>query len=385
MGQIMAKLHTDGERTAAEVLAEVLMETLDKPDGGDADSSEAESSTGTAALPRESPRTRAGQELRELLIEVNRLTRQGKTKAANEKMDALEASAAAADAKKRHGNDLVNKRARDIRDVVFGTGQMVLTRRVVERFMEMPEVRPLLPEHLRRSSKDARTSEMLLECARDFFTELMSSKGRRSDEDANALLAAATSLLPRDLYESKRGRSAMRILGFSYRVAKKATSLRAELEDRGRGWRRVVSSKHADALDGQPIRDWWHSPEASSEDNNNKRPVRIYCGVDDETKEILYDIHWLRYQHGTNKVAAATFARSVHAQTCQQQTITEKRPTGFIPGEKTVISARCACIKKRGSGECDCDICTVVFENLDRYHRRQGEWWSSATMAATAR
>ena len=133
MGQIMAKLHTDGERTAAEVLAEVLMETLDKPDGGDADSSEAESSTGTAALPRESPRTRAGQELRELLIEVNRLTRQGKTKAANEKMDALEASAAAADAKKRHGNDLVNKRARDIRDVVFGTGQMVLTRRVVER------------------------------------------------------------------------------------------------------------------------------------------------------------------------------------------------------------------------------------------------------------
>ena len=35
---------------------------------------------------------------------------------------------------------------------------------------------------------------MLLECARDFFTDLMSSKGRRSDEDSNALLAAATSL-----------------------------------------------------------------------------------------------------------------------------------------------------------------------------------------------
>ena len=109
----------------------------------------------------------------------------------------------------------------------------------------------------------------------------------------------------------------MRILGLSSRLTKKATGLRAELEDHGRGWRRVVSSKHADALDRQPINEWWHSAEASSEDNNNKRPVRVYCGIDDETGDILYDIHWLRYQHGTNKVAAATFARSAHAQMCQ--------------------------------------------------------------------
>ena len=154
MDQVFAALRTDDERTAAEVLAEVLMETLDEPDG-DADSSKAKSSAGTEALTRESPRTRAGQKLRELLIEVNRLTRQGKTKVASEKMDGLEASAAAKDAKKRSGEDLVNKRAREIiRDVVFEkTGELVLTRSVVEKFMEeMPEVmRPLLPEHLRRS------------------------------------------------------------------------------------------------------------------------------------------------------------------------------------------------------------------------------------------
>ena len=163
MAQIFAALSTDSERTAAEVLAEVLMETLDEPDGGDGDCSRANGPTGTAAPTRESPRTRVGHNLRELLIEVNRLTRQGKTKVASEKMDALEASSAAADAKKRPGDDLVGKRAREIRDVVFNTGGLVLTRRVVGKFMELPEVRPLLPEHLQRSSKDARTSEMLLE------------------------------------------------------------------------------------------------------------------------------------------------------------------------------------------------------------------------------
>ena len=40
-----------------------------------------------------------------------------------------------------------------------------------------------------------------------------------------------------------------------------------------------------------------------------------------------------------------------------------------------MIKARCKCIKKRGAGECDCDICTVVHENLPLYHRAQTEWW----------
>ena len=390
---VMAALRDDGERSAAEVLAEVMLESIDES-SGDADHEGREEHEVAEPTPRVSPRACAGRELRNLLLEVNRALRLGKTKLADAKLDALEDTSAAADAKKRPGTSIVSKRAAEIRDLVFKIGGLALTRRALDRFMSMPEVKQLLPHHLLLSGRDARTGMLLLDCGRDFFTKLMATRGRRCDEDANAVLAGAAALLPHSLFGCRRGRSAMRILGMSYRVAKKATAYRAakkatairgEMDDRGRGWRRVESAKHKDTLDIAPICDWWHTADASSEDNNNKRPVRIYLGEDAETGEQLYDIHWVRHQHGTNAEALAAFQRSTYAQVCKEQTKTPKRPGGIIPGLKTVVAARCPCVKARGRGECDCDICTVVYENLVIFHKAQRAWWVDAEKEALLR
>jgi hypothetical protein len=154
-------------------------------------------------------------------------------------------------------------RACELRDGVFEIGGLETTRRAVARFLDMPEMKALLPEHLQRSQKDAATVDAMMVCARKFFTDLMAAKGRRNDDDANAILAGAAALLPRDLFENKRGRSAIRTLGLSYCVAKKAVGIRGKMEDRGRGWRRVESAKHLDRVDDAPIQEWWHTDEVS--------------------------------------------------------------------------------------------------------------------------
>ena len=80
----------------------------------------------------------------------------------------------------------------------------------------MPEVKLLLPDEItekQQEATDAKVGVALLKAAKLFFTKLMRSKGRKTDDDMNAFWAGAAALLPPDLFENKQGRAAMRILG----------------------------------------------------------------------------------------------------------------------------------------------------------------------------
>ena len=159
---------------------------------------------------------------------------------------------------------LAKKRVGALRDAAFSFGGLSLSRRLLARFLEMPEVRLLLPDVLREKQSAAKRSEvneLLVSTAKTFLSEILGAHckvgkkraGRMSDEDRNARAAALACLLPSKLFQSRQGRAAMRALGISYRQAKWAVAIRASLEvDRARGWKRIKTSEHKDKAHRRP-------------------------------------------------------------------------------------------------------------------------------------
>ena len=280
----------------------------------------------------ETARRREGRALREALTEIYRLENKGLMNTADDKFAALESASkgtnqsgelvptralrsadgaetqdpssgssqnpsgssepAAGRAEMNPANDrrldaLAATRAREIKDMYFEVGNLELTRRVVKFVEEAPEMRRF--QGRRERSKDAEFKQASFDAARAMFTEqtLLGSNGKRNTDDRNAFLAAAAALLPRDLHEKKLGGAAKRILGLQYRQQKAAVTIRANMEDSCKGWRRLLDKPHSDRIEGTFIDEWWHSDEASREDNSDKRSVKIECGVDPETGEQL--------------------------------------------------------------------------------------------------
>ena len=67
---------------------------------------------------------------------------------------------------------------------------------MIARFLNIAEVRLLLPPEMRECrAVDAAFTKELVACARAFFTDIFASHGRRTDEDQNAVLAAAPEVL----------------------------------------------------------------------------------------------------------------------------------------------------------------------------------------------
>ena len=69
-------------------------------------------------------------------------------------------------------------------------------------------------------------------------------------------------------------RSHVRAGDLDYRQLHRGSDARRDLEDRACGWRRVVTSEHKDKVNYGPLKEFWHSEEASTEDNQNKHMVR---------------------------------------------------------------------------------------------------------------
>ena len=93
--------------------------------------------------------------------------------------------------------------------------------------------------HLKKyeeSRHDAETARVLLSVAKEFFGGLMKAKGRRCDIQRNAFVAGLVALIPRDIFENRQGRAAMRLLGLSYRQVKLGSGERAVMEDCGNGF-----------------------------------------------------------------------------------------------------------------------------------------------------
>ena len=194
-----------------------------------------------------------------MLLKVARLRHAHKIKESDELLASLSATPPDADAAAKE-ESLAKQRVRRLRDTAFSFGGLSLTQRIVRRFLAMQEVQLLLPAELRRrqqQSKDDETAKLLLETAKAFLTKLFKARcspgkkrgGRLSDEDRNARAAALAALLPADLFDNRRGRAAMRILGISYRQAKYGSTLRGEI-DLNKCWKWIKTSEHYDKAGG---------------------------------------------------------------------------------------------------------------------------------------
>ena len=133
------------------------------------------------------------------------------------------------------------KRAHALRDKLFEHGGLSVTRVALRRLLQMPEVRNALPADLcdlSRRASDREAERVFLDSAKAFFTKHMAvgeKGGRRDNETQNAVLAAAVAITPSDIFKRRHGRALWRVSGIGYRLAKKASAERAELEDRAGG------------------------------------------------------------------------------------------------------------------------------------------------------
>jgi hypothetical protein len=93
-------------------------------------------------------RVQAGRALRAELKRVNQLQGKGKSKEAVAAMALLDADAPSTEQARKHESDLAKQRVRELRGELFSYGEASLTRKVLRRFLESPEVRLLLPPEL---------------------------------------------------------------------------------------------------------------------------------------------------------------------------------------------------------------------------------------------
>ena len=240
----------------------------------------AEAAAGNSSI-RLTARVKAGRLLRSKLQEIARLEAAGKLRAAQEERESLNSSSAlpmdAASITKQ--SNLAKQRVRELRDVAFSFGDLSLTKEIVERFLNVPEVRVLLSKESsgRKERVDAETAGVLLDTAKNFISKMFQTRGRLSDVNRNAMAACLAELLPANLFKDHRGRSACRILGISYRRAKRHSELNGQLlKDGASGWKLVETSTHFDnvAKSAAPIKEFFHSELFSTPDNQNKQMVR---------------------------------------------------------------------------------------------------------------
>jgi len=237
---------------------------------------------GAASAPVQ-PRVASGQELRATLKEILSLESSRKLDAARELETRAQAEPELSeeDTKRREARraELAKKRAQEMRTQFFSLGNWHLTASVLNRFLDTPEVQHLLPgsrRQIRADRNDAGTAGQLLAAAKSFFGDIMHSKGRRTETDMNAFWVAVSALIPKDLLENRGGRAATRILGMHHRVVEKGAEVRAELGEHGQGWCYREYNGHRGRVDLQILNDWWQTEDASTEDNQNEQPFRVY-------------------------------------------------------------------------------------------------------------
>ncbi len=175
-----------------------------------------------------------------------------------------------------------------------------------------PRLVQVLPEPLRSSLPDTddEAKDDIVNAARRFLKEVLASSGRRTDLERNAFMAAAVALIPSDVFQNRKGRAVMRLLGVNYRVVKMAADMRGELEDGSNKWKLLKTAEHADRTDWSSVKKWLHSDEASCEDNNNKSLVRVNMGKDEATGQIMFEFHRARVLSESKDELREKFKRS---------------------------------------------------------------------------
>ena len=365
----------------------------------------APSADATSPAIRLTARVQAGRALRKELQRINQLQGKGRADDAAAAMAALDASAPSTAKARDAEANLAKQRVRELRGELFSYGEASLTREVLRRFLQIPEVRLLLPQELQkrqRDSAEAETRRLLLDTAKEFIATIykirgggVHGRGRRTDVARNAMAAGLAQLLPRSLFESRHGRAACRILGISYRQAKRGVQLNGESLDAG-GWKQVTTVQHFDNASGAIARaldEFWHSEAASEPDNMNKQNVRVDLGVDPKTGVRLYALHSRRAQKASARLLHPVFRRSAIAGRLREETrvervvrkkrkggerVVRKGRDGVKVGWRQFREGKCSCIKKRKPAECVCLKCSYLISNIARLHSARRAWHRSA-------
>jgi hypothetical protein len=143
------------------------------------------------------------------------------------------------------------------------------------------------------------------------FLGMLNTGGRRTAVNANAFWAVLSALMPKGLFKNRRGRTFMRLFNVNYRTLKKGCQIAAVTASEG-CWRLIENGLHGDRLPWHRLREWWHSSEASVEDNDDKRKVRVYREGAEVNADgtIPYEEHYQRYRADSMRALRPLFLAS---------------------------------------------------------------------------
>lgn len=355
---------------------------------------------------------RQGEMLRQQLKDVAKTRHQGKVM---ESQQLLADIPAGRPLKER----AIRLRAKEVADVLFSVGGLDATRKVLVELLDRSEVSELLGDGTSRTSISAKNDEEakahIVEAAHDFLHGVLESKGRRNLVSTDAFWAILCALVPEDVFEKRLGRSVMRLLGVQHTVVRKAHNMRAELQESAKGWKRVTTLRHMDALDLAPVTEWLHT-QGTTEDNSNKVEHRVYVDVG-ESDEVQYDIHYQRYfnhpigelreqflksdvyttmnlEHKERVRSNANRAKRIRKQLRSSRSkqnlpnLDEEDENAAVKqqvesvcdlqiGLKTFRRAICPCMRARHESKCECEKCSFVSYNLKRLHKERTSWYQN--------
>lgn len=167
------------------------------------------------------------------------------------------------------------------------------------------------------------TKTQMLTAVKYFLKDIMASKGRRSTMNNNVYYGVLAAVLPDTLVQDRKQREVARMLGVKQSVVRKAIDMRSQLVQ-GEGWVDIKNAEHTDKVDWDLVRDWLHSDDGSTIDNDHKQYVPVKT-VDKETGEVKLVNHPRRRPNGSKEDTYLLF---------QQSALCSKIKADYLANEK---------------------------------------------------
>lgn len=140
-------------------------------------------------------------------------------------------------------------------------------------------------------------------------------------------------------------------------------------------WTAVQRAQYRNAISdeaAQVIFEWCHTNEASIENNDDKRDVRVYPpGQGDSIHR-----HWIRVQKGDDSELREAFVKSGAFARWKGLTCTPANPLGLECSVSTMRRYKCRCLKHQNKTglQCVCDTCTERRHNRRSLRSRAVQW-----------
>lgn len=209
----------------------------------------------------------------------------------------------------------VGDAAKHASDAIFSCGSFEKCRAALLKLLNRSDVRALLgssgllsDDVLRNTSKGVRLHEVVCQNLADILDGLR-RPGRQTDQTTNAIDMLIASSFSEKIVEEGLVKQFHDEFGVRYRDTNVALKHRANAVQR-HIWEETKRAQRCDAVSVEAARvifEWCHSDEASIENNDNKRQVRVY--PPGEGDEVVFR-HWVRVQKGNNRELREVFVKS---------------------------------------------------------------------------